>query len=88
MTDGLEPDPLLRFEWADSDAASTAVIEAVSSAAHEDATEMPPLYETLDPDALDTLFTSPNEDGTPRSVEFSYNGYRVAVDASGEGWVA
>ncbi|SFS78718.1 HalOD1 output domain-containing protein [Halostagnicola kamekurae] len=48
--------------------------------------EYEPLYEVLNPEALDALF-APREDGTPRSkgrVEFPYCGYRVTVSSDGE----
>lgn len=61
---------------------STAVIEAVAERAETDPNELPPLYNTVDPDALDRLFESkgglaPREDGT---VGFDYAGYRVRIE--------
>jgi hypothetical protein len=34
----------------------TAVIEAVAAVSDRDATDLPPLYESIDPDALNILF--------------------------------
>lgn len=48
--------------------------------------EYEPLYEVLNPEALDALF-APREDGTPRTngrVEFSYCGYQVTVTSDGD----
>lgn len=61
---------------------STAVIEAVAEYAECDPDELPPLYNTVDPDALDRLFESkgglaPREGGT---VGFNYAGYRVRIE--------
>lgn len=48
--------------------------------------KLPPLYETIDPDALDAfLRCSDSSDTLPkRSVEFSYCGYRVMADSTGQ----
>ena len=40
-----------------------------------------PLYEVIDPDALNALFEGGTRTGR---VEFSYLGYRVVVDANGD----
>lgn len=48
-------------------------------------TELPPLCNAVDVEALDDLF-APQFDGTPRSggfVAFNYNGYRVEVGDEG-----
>ena len=61
--------------------ATVAVIEAVAGAERAGPTELPPLYEAIDPDALDSLFE--NRDGRStrgdRRVEFAYAGYDVVV---------
>lgn len=56
-------------------------------AAHDDVDPMdlsPPLFESLDPTALDALFES--TPGSTRSgrVTFSYDGKRISVDSDGE----
>lgn len=60
--------------------ASMAVVQQVAERASVDATALPPLYESIDPDALDAIFASTTA-GTSRSgrVEFTYAGYRVTV---------
>lgn len=88
MGDELDTEPLLWFDWTDHDSASTAVVDAVCSASGDDVSEMAPLYDTVDPDALDRLLSDPGDETTPRTIEFSYNGHRVTVEASGDGWVA
>lgn len=88
MTDRLDTEPRLWFDWTDHDSTSTAVIEAVCEVSDDDVTGMAPLYDVVDPDALDRLFSKPDDDAMPRSLEFSYNGHQVAVEASGDGWVA
>lgn len=62
-------------------APSQAIIDAVADA--EETTPLaldPPLYEAVDPDALDTVF----QDGTDGTVSFSYHGYAVEVSSGGE----
>lgn len=64
---------------------STAVIEAVADRAGVDPTELPPLYESVETDALEALFRS-LPDGPLRQagdVTFSYAGYLVQVTADG-----
>lgn len=57
---------------------STAVLEAVSSASDTPAVDLPPLYDAVDPDALNSLFSAP---GTSGEISFRYAGYTVTVSA-------
>ena len=64
---------------------SIQIINAVSDAADCPLEELEPLYDAIDPDALDRLYT-PTYHGDVRSdgeVIFSYAGYQVVVDSSG-----
>lgn len=78
---------------------TAAVIEAVAAASGRSFSsrngvdgdggreELPPLYDTIDPDALNAIF----EDGNGRStveVKFVYCGYEVTVDGTGKVTVA
>jgi hypothetical protein len=72
------------YDWAET-APSTAVVETVAEATGEPITEIGPLYDSIDPDALDTLFqphgTSPQcNDGY---VSFEFADHTVAVHANG-----
>ena len=61
---------------------STAVIKAVAKDMNTKPEELPvPLYEAIEPDALDTLFGSQN--GSDGVVMFSYCDYEVTVTADG-----
>lgn len=74
------------FEWTNSDSASYAVIESLSAVSGVEPTSLTPLYETLDPTALDALFR-PVSGETPRhhgSISFSHDGYDMTVLAHGE----
>ena len=56
---------------------STAVVDAVTAETGTDATTLPPLYDVIDPDALDALFQG--RDGG--AVSFDYAGDAVTVRA-------
>lgn len=58
---------------------SRAVVEMVAATENVDQTDLPPLYEAIDPDALDKLFESRSDDRTPMEVTFTYYGHEVTV---------
>lgn len=67
------------------ESASKAVISAVASLTGEDPVEMPPLYDAIDPDALDALFR-PAQTGPRRGdrrLRFAFNGHEVTVKSCG-----
>lgn len=69
---------------------SRTVVERVAAAEDVDPVDIPvPLFDVIDPDALDSLFTST----TPRSndggqISFTYFGYHVTVSSDGDVSVA
>jgi len=63
-----------------SDELSVAVVNHVAALEGCDATELAyPLYESIDPDALDALFRA----GSDGYLEFSYHGYEIRVTSDG-----
>lgn len=62
---------------------TVAVVEAVSSFADREPTELPPLYEAIDTDALDALF-EPRTGASDRScrVSFVFDEFRVTIENS------
>ncbi len=73
------------FTVRDGEHVSETVIRAVSEQDGVSLTNVEPLYERIDPDALDDFF-DPVCDGrgsTAMSVEFDYAGYTVIVRGSG-----
>lgn len=58
---------------------SVSVVEAVAAETGADPASLAPLYDVVDPDALDGLF----EPGASGSVEFEFCGHDVAVHADG-----
>lgn len=84
-----DADPLVTFDWTTFDSPSTAVVTAVAETADRDPTTIDPLYEVVDPDALDDIVASTcYPRGTPDArIEFLYHGYRVLVKANGRGFL-
>lgn len=63
---------------------SIGVLEAVTAATGTPATDLRPLYEVVDPDALDDLFRPSAGDGHANgAVSFRYAGCTVTVHADG-----
>lgn len=60
---------------------SRAVIDAVASAEDADPSELDPLNDVIDPDALNGLFA--DRDVELGRVVFRYHGYTVTVDRHG-----
>jgi len=59
---------------------SGQIVEAVAEAKDVSSMDLKPLYETVDPDAIDALFRT----GTAGRVEFVYEGCEVLVHADGD----
>jgi len=78
-TDGGNDTVQSTYDWSET-APSTGVIETVAAAADREPMEMEPLYETIDPDALDAL-TRSGAGGT--SVQFIFAGHDVTVHSNG-----
>ena len=68
---------------AETDPVSQTVVLAVADATGDDPMELPPLYDTVDPDALNELFDPSTGGAVGRSgrVEFTYAGCDVTVHA-------
>lgn len=81
-----DPDGVVRaeFDWS-SRSPSRAVVEAVAIAANAEPTALDPLYDSVDPDALDALVRPGgigSEDGDV-TVEFELAGHDVRVHSAG-----
>jgi hypothetical protein len=75
-----------------TDSASRRVVREVAEATGSDPTDLPPLYEVVDPDALDGLFRSRTAEsetsgtevaGSGPVVRFSYADRHVSVRRDG-----
>lgn len=69
-----------RFEYADGESMTMAIIDAVATVRDADPLELSPLYGVISADALDTLVTR----GDNLEVTFSYEGLRITVYSDGE----
>lgn len=61
---------------------SCVLIEAIASLRGVEHTELAPLYETIDPEALDSLCSGSNNENSIQ-ISFRYEGYDVTVDGTG-----
>lgn len=59
---------------------SEQVVQAVANKSNTDALDLPPLFDTLDPDSLDTLIQEMNKG----EVAFDYAGQHITVNSRGE----
>lgn len=79
-------DPDGVYQQRDGETPTEAVVRAVSSVVGSPETELDPIYETIDPDALDALFDggwcATSHDGGGYVV-FDYEGHRVCVERDG-----
>lgn len=76
------PGERLRYvERSDTVSTCTAIVEAVAAVSDRDPAKLPPLYESIDPDALNTLLgPAGDRSDQPLAVSFAYFGYSVRVD--------
>jgi hypothetical protein len=72
------------FDWEETPP-STAVVEVVSRALNVEPTAVEPLYDVVDPDALDRLVDTDAADRSRSATrtEFAYEGLRVTVESVG-----
>lgn len=73
----------MEYEVAPGQSVSTRLLEAVADIEETDPAELnPPLYEVIDPDALEALFDAPasgSELERTGQLAFPYRGYRITV---------
>ncbi|SDR27520.1 HalOD1 output domain-containing protein [Natronobacterium texcoconense] len=72
------------FDPNGGDKPSETVVDAVSSVTDEDPLEITPLYEAIDPDALDALFDDSRSGDENHELWFTYEGFDVGVRSDGE----
>ncbi|MBX0325122.1 hypothetical protein EGH21_19005 [Halomicroarcula sp. F13] len=61
---------------------SWQVVQAVADAENTDPSDLPtPLFETIDTEALDQIFDSPQDN---RTIHFEYLEYEITVTAGGD----
>ena len=67
----------------DYDTVSMAVVDAVATRRSVDPLELPPLYEWIDPESIDSLFDPSGQDDG-RRLEFVYDGHGITIDSTSE----
>ena len=72
-----------QFNWSEWSPAE-AVIQTVAIATNREPTAMSPLYDSIGPDALDTLIGGELVEDSGVSVIFSFEGHEVTVKNNGE----
>lgn len=65
---------------ADAEPPALAVVDAVAARANVDPTDLPPLYDSIDPDLLSPLG---DPDTSDQRVRFDYYGYTITVTSGG-----
>lgn len=72
------------FDWETETSAALAVVETVAMVTDQDPTEMEPLNDVVNTDALNSLFVPTDYRGRSRGyVEFEYERCHVRVRADG-----
>jgi hypothetical protein len=56
-----------------------AIVTQVAISTDRDIIELPPLYETVDPEALETLIHTSSANEAALSVTFNYAGQRITI---------
>lgn len=74
-----------QYDWS-TISPSTAVVETVAVAVDRETTELDTLYDSLEPDALDTLIqkSSSSPALSPVRVTFTFADRHIVVDSEGE----
>jgi|AntRauTorcE11898_2_1112593.scaffolds.fasta_scaffold03444_2 hypothetical protein len=87
MSENDTEQPSIQQNWHEADTATTSVVTAIAALTGLPPTGMDPLYESVDPDALERVLES-GSDGSCRSsalsVSFSHEGCRVKIRADGQ----
>jgi hypothetical protein len=65
------------------DSVLEAVVQHVGERTGRRPTDLPPLYESVDPTVLEAIVASARQNETPLSVRFAYAGHAVTVDQGG-----
>jgi hypothetical protein len=73
-----------RFDWSNDSSAAMAVVETVATMTEQDPTEMTPLNDIINTDALNDLFRGSATSGQATGyVQFEYERCHVRVRADG-----
>lgn len=62
---------------------TNAVVETVAERTGRSVSDLPPIYDVIDGDALNQLLAAARENDATVTVQFTYAGFRVLVTESG-----
>jgi hypothetical protein len=71
------------IDWDRREPVSFAVQTLLGEVEDSPATDLDPLADYVDPDALEAFFAHDGDEDAPRSLTFEYDGYTVHVDGTG-----
>ena len=74
----------MQTDWSGSETLDSAISCAISRATGAAVTDLAPLYEYMDPDALHAFVASMRDRERETSITFEYEGHDVTVRADGE----
>lgn len=75
----------LTHQWDDEMSVGERIVAAVAEYEGTDSETLPPIKQSINPVALDELFnTTPDGDPRPGCVMFSYHGYTIIVQSTGQ----
>jgi hypothetical protein len=74
----------VQADWSGSETLDSAITCAISRATGVSVTDLEPLYEYMDPDALHEFVASMRDRETETSITFQYEGHDVTVREDGE----
>lgn len=63
--------------------ASEAIVGRIATYEGVDPSELTPIFDVIDPDALDSFIEAADRRDTPAEIQFSYHGYTVTVSSDG-----
>lgn len=74
------------YDVDESESTSTAVVRAVACVRNRRPTELPPLHDSVDPDALDGLFSTAECEraSVGTCVSFDYDDCKIGVSSDGQ----
>ncbi|THE64862.1 hypothetical protein D8Y22_10855 [Salinadaptatus halalkaliphilus] len=67
----------------ESESVLQSIVMALADATNRPATDLPPLYEQIDPSAINPLIDHARRQDTDIRIEFRYRGHRVVVMQDG-----
>lgn len=75
---------IARTRYSDDESPSEAVVRTLAALEGVESSDLDPLYESIEPEALDALLDRPVPEGSaPPTVQFVASGYRVVVSGDG-----